>query len=58
MLARYMRTADLEDVILNALARRRGREQYRRILRSTVRTGTGALRVLLATVYLRREFLI
>ena len=56
MLTRYMRTADLEDVILDAFARRRGRERYRCILRSTVRAGTGAFRVLLAAVYLRREF--
>jgi hypothetical protein len=54
-LARYMRTADLEDVILDAFARGRGKERPRSILRSTVRAGTGALRVLLATIYLRRE---
>lgn len=57
MLAQYMRAADLEDVILDAFARGRGKERHRSILRSTVRVGTGALRVLLATTYLRREFL-
>lgn len=54
MLAQYMRAADLEDVILDAFARGRGKERHRSILRSTVRVGTGALRVLLATTYLRR----
>lgn len=56
MLARYMRTADLEDVVLDVFARGRGREHRRTILRSIIRGGTGSLRILLATVYLRGEF--
>jgi hypothetical protein len=54
-LARYMRTVDLEDVILDAFARGRGKEHRRSILRSTVRAGTSSLRVLLGAIYLRRE---
>lgn len=56
MLARYLRTADLEDVILDSFARGRGKERRRSILRGIVRSGTGGLRVLLATVYLRGPF--
>jgi hypothetical protein len=53
MLARYMRKADLEDIILDAFARGRGRERQRAWLRAIVRGGTGSLRVLLAVIYLR-----
>jgi hypothetical protein len=55
MLARYLRKSDLEDIILDAFARGRGKERRREILRTMVRSGTGGLRILLATVYLRRE---
>jgi len=55
MLARYMRTADLEDIILDSFARGRGKERRRNILRSVVRAGTGSLRILLAAVYLRES---
>ena len=56
MLARYMRTLDFEDVMLDAFARGRGKERRRTILRSAFRAGTGCLRILLATVYLRGKF--
>ncbi|KAF8073907.1 hypothetical protein FPV67DRAFT_1576890 [Lyophyllum atratum] len=55
MLSRYTRTAELEDVILDICARGRGKERRRSILRNMVRAGTGGLRVLLATVYLRES---
>ncbi|KAF5382499.1 hypothetical protein D9615_003049 [Tricholomella constricta] len=55
MLSRYTRTAELEDVILDICAKGRGRERRRSILRSITRAGTGGLRVLLATVYLRES---
>ncbi|KAG6817001.1 hypothetical protein H0H87_000896 [Tephrocybe sp. NHM501043] len=55
MLSRYTRSAELEDVILDIMARGRGKEQRRSILRNIVRAGTGGLRVLLATVYLRES---
>lgn len=52
MLSRYIRKADLEEVILDSFARGRGKETSREILRSIVRAGTGLLRVLLSTIYL------
>ncbi|KAG6914094.1 hypothetical protein DXG01_002458 [Tephrocybe rancida] len=55
MLSRYTRSAELEDVLLDILARGRGNDRRRSILRNTVRAGTGGLRVLLATVYLRES---
>ncbi|KAF7314404.1 hypothetical protein MKEN_00913200 [Mycena kentingensis (nom. inval.)] len=55
MLARYMRKADLEEVILDAFARGRGKEQQRKYLRSISRLGTGLLRALLAVIYLRES---
>ncbi|GLB38208.1 hypothetical protein LshimejAT787_0500730 [Lyophyllum shimeji] len=55
MLSRYTRAAELEDVILEICARGRGKEQRRSMLRSVVRAGTGGLRVLLSTVYLRES---
>ncbi|KAF9468646.1 hypothetical protein BDZ94DRAFT_1183506 [Collybia nuda] len=55
MLARYMRTADIEDVVLDVFARGRGKERRRVVLRSILRGGTGTLRILLATAYLRES---
>ncbi|KAF7364981.1 hypothetical protein MVEN_00369000 [Mycena venus] len=55
MLARYSRKADLEDIILDAFARGRGKERQRGWLRAIVRGGTGTLRVLLAFIYLRES---
>ena len=53
MLARYMRTTSMEDVIVDAFARGRGKEKLRRILRTLIRFSTGSLRVLLAAIYLQ-----
>jgi hypothetical protein len=55
MLARYLRATSMEDVIVDAFARGRGKEKRRNILRNLVRFGTGSLRVLLATMYIRGE---
>ncbi|KAJ6584172.1 hypothetical protein DFH09DRAFT_1144435 [Mycena vulgaris] len=55
MLARYMRKADLEDIILDAFAWGRGKERQRSWLRAIVRGGTGTLRVLLSFLYLRES---
>ncbi|KAJ7677420.1 hypothetical protein B0H17DRAFT_1206981 [Mycena rosella] len=55
MLARYMRKADLEDIVLDAFARGRGKESQRSWLRTIVRGGTGMLRVLLSVIYLRES---
>ncbi|KAJ7069753.1 hypothetical protein C8F01DRAFT_976514 [Mycena amicta] len=52
MLMRYMRQADLEDIVLDAFARGRGKERLRAWLRTLVRAGTGMVRVLLAAIYL------
>lgn len=54
-LSRYTRTAELEDVILDICAKGRGKERRRHLFRGLIRTGTGGLRVLLATVYLRES---
>lgn len=60
MLARYTRKGDVEDIVLDSFARERGRgkERLRSVLRSVVRGGTGALRVGLAALYIRGEFLL
>ena len=53
MLARYVRRADMEEILLETFARGRGRERKRQSIRSAVRLLTGVLRVLLVSVYLR-----
>ncbi|TFK73629.1 hypothetical protein BDN72DRAFT_869027 [Pluteus cervinus] len=53
MLARHLRKTDIEDVILDAFARGRGKERQRTILRSTIRSGTAIIRILLASLYLK-----
>lgn len=58
MLARYLRKADIEDIVLDTFARGRGKERQREILRSLVRAGTGTINVLLATTYLRGVYYI
>lgn len=55
MLARYLRKADMEDVILDAFARGRGKERVREAIRVVIRGGTGSLRILLAMIYLRGQ---
>lgn len=53
MLSRYLRKGDLEDVVLDVFARGRDKIKLRAVLRSVVRGGTGGLRVLVASLYLR-----
>lgn len=53
MLARYMRTGSMEEVIVDAFARGRGKEGRRRAVRLCIRLGTGLLRVLVAAMYLQ-----
>ncbi|OCH88672.1 hypothetical protein OBBRIDRAFT_734006 [Obba rivulosa] len=53
MLARYVRRADMEEIVLEAFARGRGHDTRRRLLRYVVRGNVGVLRILLAAVYLR-----
>ncbi|CCM06289.1 uncharacterized protein FIBRA_08540 [Fibroporia radiculosa] len=53
MLARYVRRADLEEIVLEAFARERGKEGRRLFLRFLVRFGSGLLRILLSAIYIR-----
>ncbi|KAL1950431.1 hypothetical protein VTO73DRAFT_5555 [Trametes versicolor] len=53
MLARYVRRADLEEIVLETFARGRGKERRRSVLRQLVRFFVGALRVSTAALYLR-----
>lgn len=59
MLAKYVRKADLEEVVLDAFARGRGssKEGKRRVLRAGVRVVGAAFACILATGYLRRQYL-
>ena len=60
MLARYVRRADMEEIVLQAFARGAGRgregERKRRWIRRLVHLNTGVLRVLLIALYLRGMF--
>lgn len=60
MLARYVRRADMEEIVLQAFARGAGRgrdgEQKRRWIMLSVRFSTGLCRVLLMALYLRGMF--
>jgi len=53
MLARYMRSTNMEDVILDVFAKGRAKDNKRAVLRFLIRLGTAYLRILLATMYLR-----
>ncbi|TCD61210.1 hypothetical protein EIP91_008779 [Steccherinum ochraceum] len=53
MLAKYVRRADMETVLLETFARGRGREMLRDVIRQVVRFSIGLFRVLLAVMYLR-----
>ncbi|KAI0058266.1 hypothetical protein BV25DRAFT_1891581 [Artomyces pyxidatus] len=55
MLSKYVHKTDLEEVVLDTFARGGGKERTRQMLRWTMRLGTGTVRVLLATVYLRQS---
>lgn len=60
MLAKYVRRADMEEILLQAFARKRGSgsEKRRRRIRTGVRFCVGAFRVLLGVVYLRGELIL
>ncbi|KAF8645157.1 hypothetical protein AX16_007985 [Volvariella volvacea WC 439] len=55
MLSRHLKKTELEDVILDAFARGRGKEKQRAVLRTLVRASCGVVRVLLAATYLRES---
>lgn len=60
LLARYLRKADLEEVVCNTFvsSKKRGRkgERRRQFFRFSVRLGTAVLRIFLAVVYLQGQF--
>ncbi|KZT09256.1 uncharacterized protein LAESUDRAFT_735523 [Laetiporus sulphureus 93-53] len=53
MLARYVRRADMEEIVLETFARERSKEGRRWLLRQLVRVGSGIFRVLLSAMYIR-----
>ena len=53
MLARYVRRADFEEILLETFARGRGKEGRRMTLRRIVRLCVGVFRVAVAALYLR-----
>lgn len=55
MLARYVRRADLEEIVLETFARDRRKEGRRSALRQLVRLLSGVFRVLMAAMYIRGE---
>ena len=55
MLARYLRKADMTDVLLHTFAKGRGKERRRSFIRIFVRLGTGTISTLVAVAYLRCE---
>ena len=55
-LARYLRKADITEVVLDTFARRRNKEHRRMVLRASVKAGNGVVSILVAVTYLRCEF--
>lgn len=55
MLARYVRRADLEEIVLETFARERGREGRRWFLRQIIRSASTVFRILLSAMYIRGE---
>ncbi|KAF8957024.1 hypothetical protein BDZ97DRAFT_1924972 [Flammula alnicola] len=55
MLARYLRKADMTDILLDTFAKGRGKERQRAVIRAMVRVGTGVISTLLAVTYLRHS---
>ena len=55
-LARYLRKADVTEIVLDTFARRRSKERRRMALRGSVKAGNGILSILVAVTYLRCEF--
>lgn len=53
MLARYLRKANMADVLLDTFARGRGKERQREVIRNVVRAATGVVSTLLSVIYLR-----
>ena len=58
MLARYLRKADMTEVLLDTFAKGRGKERRRSFIRILVRLGTGSVSTLVAIAYLRCKHLL
>lgn len=56
LLARYTRKNKLEDIMLAAFARDRSWERTRSTMKAVTRFGSGAVRLLVSVMYLKREF--
>jgi hypothetical protein len=57
MLARYLRKAEITEIILDTFARSKAKERRRMVLRASVGAGNGLVFVLVAVTYLRSELL-
>ncbi|KAH9924302.1 uncharacterized protein BXZ73DRAFT_50582 [Epithele typhae] len=53
MLARYVRRADMEEIVLETFARGRGKQSRRAALRQAVRSSGTVFRIILTALYLR-----
>ncbi|KAF9527503.1 hypothetical protein CPB83DRAFT_907514 [Crepidotus variabilis] len=53
MLARYLRKANMTDILLDTFARGRGKERRRAFLRAATRSCTGITAILICIIYLR-----
>ncbi|KAF8869583.1 hypothetical protein CPB84DRAFT_1803853 [Gymnopilus junonius] len=53
MLARYVRKADMTDILLDTFAKGRGKERQRNAIRNVIRICNGSINLLLAITYLR-----
>ncbi|PPQ69907.1 hypothetical protein CVT24_003241 [Panaeolus cyanescens] len=53
MLARYLRKADMADILCDTFARGRGKEGRRAYIRSAAKAGTALITLLVAVTYLR-----
>ncbi|PPQ79937.1 hypothetical protein CVT25_003009 [Psilocybe cyanescens] len=53
MLARYLRKADMTDILLDTFAKGRGKDMQRTLIRGLVRFGSGTIAIGLAVTYLR-----
>lgn len=53
MIAKHLRTPDPEEILLDVLARGRGKEGRRKAIRHTMRFCNGTTRVLISALYLR-----
>ncbi|KAH8114703.1 hypothetical protein DFH11DRAFT_1764888, partial [Phellopilus nigrolimitatus] len=53
LLARYVRKSDVADIVAEAVSRNRDKDRLKSFVRSATRFGSGTVRILLATVYIK-----